>query len=157
MIAQGHAPIGTRGPRDTVSQRHGARKPCCRRTPAVFQKGDLGSLCNPASLSLSNLPPPYQPIHSFTGRVSCFPWRVTSRRRTRQEELFHPGLYNGIFSFAFTGGLMAPGILGYIAQRFGVGMIMVLPMLGTFMVFVLFLLILLEAKLSGDLPSTTSA
>jgi hypothetical protein len=32
-------------------------------------------------------------------------------------------------------------------------MIMVLPMLGTFMVFVLFLLILLEAKLSGDLPT----
>jgi fucose permease len=70
---------------------------------------------------------------------------------------FHPGLYNGIFSFAFTGGLMAPGILGYIAQRFGVGMIMVLPMLGTFMVFVLFLLILLEAKLSGDLPAQVSA
>lgn len=70
---------------------------------------------------------------------------------------FHPGLYNGIFSFAFTGGLMAPGTLGYLAQKFGVGMVMVVPMLGTFMVFVLFLLILLEAKLSGDLQSTKAA
>jgi hypothetical protein len=94
--------------------------------------------------SIQRIRATYQPIHSFTGRVSCLPWRVTSRRR---------GLYDAIFSFAFTGGLLAPGILGYIAQRFGVGMIMVLPMLGTFMVFVLFLLILLEAKLSGDLPT----
>jgi fucose permease len=67
---------------------------------------------------------------------------------------FHPGLYNGIFSFAFTGGLMAPGILGYLAQRFGIGVVMVIPMLGTFLVFVLFLLILLEAKLSGEFLST---
>ena len=70
---------------------------------------------------------------------------------------FHPGLYNGIFSFAFTGGLMAPGILGYLAQVFGVGVVMVIPMLGTFLVFVLFLLILLEAKLSGDLSTRASA
>jgi fucose permease len=65
---------------------------------------------------------------------------------------FHPGLYNGIFSFAFTGGLMAPAILGYLAQRYGVGVVMVMPMLGTFLVFVLFLMILLEAKLSGEVP-----
>ena len=70
---------------------------------------------------------------------------------------FHPGLYNGIFSFAFTGGLMAPGTLGYLAQKFGVGIVMVVPMFGTFMVFVLFLLILLEAKLSGDLEGTKAS
>lgn len=63
---------------------------------------------------------------------------------------YHPGLYNGIFSFAFTGGLLAPALLGYLAQEFGVGAIMTMPMLGVFMVFVLALLILLETKLSGD-------
>lgn len=63
---------------------------------------------------------------------------------------FHPGLYNGIFSFAFTGGLLAPAILGYIAQFWGVGSLMVLPMLGSFMVFVLVLLVMLETKLNGE-------
>ena len=70
---------------------------------------------------------------------------------------FHPGLYNGIFSFAFTGGLMAPGLLGYLAQKFGVGVVMVVPMLGTVMVFLLFLLIVLEAKLSGDWQPTKAS
>ena len=36
---------------------------------------------------------------------------------------YHPGLYNGIFSFAFTGGLLAPFLLGYLAQWWGVGAI----------------------------------
>ena len=63
---------------------------------------------------------------------------------------YHPGLYNGIFSFAFTGGLLAPFTLGYFTQWWGVEAIMVLPMLGTSMVFLLLLLITLETKLSGD-------
>ena len=63
---------------------------------------------------------------------------------------YHPGLYNGIFSFAFTGGLLAPFLLGYLAQYWGVGAIMVVPMLGSFMVFVLVLLIMLDTKLSGE-------
>lgn len=64
---------------------------------------------------------------------------------------YHPGLYNGIFSFAFTGGLIAPGILGYLAQWFGFGMIMIIPTIGTFLVFIVFLLILLDSRLTGDL------
>ena len=63
---------------------------------------------------------------------------------------YHPGLYNGIFSFAVTGGLLAPALLGYLAQWWGVGVILVVPMLGSFMVFLLVLLIMLEAKLSGE-------
>lgn len=63
---------------------------------------------------------------------------------------YHPGVYNGIFSFAFTGGLLAPSLLGYLAQAWGVGIIMVIPMLGSLMVFLLVLLIMLEAKLNGD-------
>lgn len=63
---------------------------------------------------------------------------------------YHPGLYNGIFSFAVTGGLLAPALLGYLAQWWGVGMILIVPMLGTFMVFLLVLMIMLEAKLNGD-------
>jgi len=62
---------------------------------------------------------------------------------------YHPGFYNGIFSFAITGGFLAPWCLGYFAQNWGIQAVMVLPLLGTCMVFALVLLIMLEAKLSG--------
>jgi FHS family glucose/mannose:H+ symporter-like MFS transporter len=62
---------------------------------------------------------------------------------------YHPGFYNGIFSFAITGGFIAPWSLGYFAQNWGIQAVMVLPLLGTCMVFALVLLIMLEAKLSG--------
>lgn len=62
---------------------------------------------------------------------------------------YHPGLYNGLFSLALSGGLLAPWMLGYFVESFGIQAVMILPMLGTCMVFVLLLLILLEAKLAG--------
>lgn len=63
---------------------------------------------------------------------------------------FHPGFFNGIFSLALTGGLLAPATLGYIAHYLGVGAVMGLPLIGSILVFVLLLLILLEGKLSGQ-------
>ena len=69
---------------------------------------------------------------------------------------YHPGFYNGIFSFAFTGGLLAPCLIGYLAQFWEIGIAMLIPLLGTIMVLVLFLLILLEAKLSGETPAPSS-
>jgi len=62
---------------------------------------------------------------------------------------YHPGFYNGIFSLGITGGLLAPWMLGYMAQAWGIRAVMIVPMLGTIMVFVLVLSIMLEAKLSG--------
>ncbi len=62
---------------------------------------------------------------------------------------FHPALFNGIFSFAMTGGLLAPWTLGYAAGWFGIRVLMLLPLIGTFLVFVLLVLIWLDAKLSG--------
>ena len=62
---------------------------------------------------------------------------------------YHPGFYNGIFSFAITGGFIAPWLLGYFAQDWGIQAVMFLPLLGTCMVFALAFLIMLEAKLSG--------
>jgi|SRR5579863_2797060 len=61
---------------------------------------------------------------------------------------FHPGFYNGIFSFAIAGGLLAPGTLGYFASQWGVGMVMGLPLAGSIVVFTLLLLIGLEARLT---------
>lgn len=62
---------------------------------------------------------------------------------------YHPGFYNGIFSFAFTGGLLAPWVLGYLAEYGGIRMVMVLPLFGTLMVFLLLLVITLEVRISG--------
>jgi MFS family permease len=62
---------------------------------------------------------------------------------------YHPGFYNGLFSLAMTGGFLAPWLLGYFAEAWGIRAVMILPMLGTCMVFVLVLLIMLESKLSS--------
>ncbi|MCX7604534.1 MAG: MFS transporter [Bryobacteraceae bacterium] len=62
---------------------------------------------------------------------------------------YHPALFNGIFSVALTGGLLAPASLGYLAHFAGVGVVMGLPVLGAMMVVLLSLAIWLEAKLSA--------
>ncbi len=62
---------------------------------------------------------------------------------------YHPGFYNGLFSLAITGGFLAPWLLGYFAEAWGIRAVMILPLIGTFLVFVLLLLIMLEAKLSS--------
>jgi fucose permease len=62
---------------------------------------------------------------------------------------YHPGIFNGIFSIAVTGGFLAPATLGYFASWLGVSVVMWLPMAGAFLVFFIVLLIWLEARLSG--------
>ena len=62
---------------------------------------------------------------------------------------YHPGFFNGIFSLAMVGAMLAPWLLGYLAAVWGIGVVMVAPMIGTVMVFALVLLIWLEAKIGG--------
>lgn len=62
---------------------------------------------------------------------------------------YHPGMFNGIFSVAMVGAMIPAWFLGYLANLWGVGVVMLLPMLGTCMVFVLVLLIWLESKIGG--------
>lgn len=61
---------------------------------------------------------------------------------------FHPGFYNGIFSLAMAGGLLAPATLGFYASQWGVSVVMGLPLAGSAVVFALLLLIGLEARFS---------
>ena len=61
---------------------------------------------------------------------------------------YHPGFFNGIFSFALTGGLIAPSSMGYLAEVWGIGIVMMLPLFGSFLVLMLLLLIWLEARLT---------
>jgi MFS transporter, FHS family, glucose/mannose:H+ symporter len=61
---------------------------------------------------------------------------------------YHPGFFNGIFSLAMVGGLLAPATLGYAAATLGVGVVVGVPLLGTCMVLLLVLSIWLEARLA---------
>jgi FHS family glucose/mannose:H+ symporter-like MFS transporter len=65
---------------------------------------------------------------------------------------YHPGFYNGIFSFAIAGGLLAPCSLGYFASVWGVRVVMGLPLAGSVVVFVLLMLIWLEARFAENTP-----
>jgi MFS transporter, FHS family, glucose/mannose:H+ symporter len=58
---------------------------------------------------------------------------------------YHPGFFSGIFSFALTGGLLAPWSLGFFTARWGIGVAMLLPLVGTLMVLALLMLIWAEA------------
>jgi len=62
---------------------------------------------------------------------------------------YHPGFFNGIFSIALLGGLLAPATLGYAAEVWGVGVVVGLPLVGSCAVVALLLLIWLESKVTG--------
>lgn len=62
---------------------------------------------------------------------------------------YHPGFFNGIFSLAVAGGLLAPVTVAVGSHFWGVWVVMALPMAGTVLVFLLTLAIWLEARLAG--------
>ena len=80
------------------------------------------------------------------GFAAIFP--LTMESIGRRFPYYHPLTYSGIFSFAFTGGMLAPWSLGFMAQWWGVGAMIIVPMLGTGMVFLLLGLIVIEGRLS---------
>ena len=59
---------------------------------------------------------------------------------------YHPGFYNGLFSFAIAAGMLAPCTLGYFASLWGIWVVMGLPLVGSAMVFLLLMLVWLEAR-----------
>jgi fucose permease len=67
----------------------------------------------------------------------------------RRFPYYHPAFFNGIFSFALIGGMLAPATLGYFAAWAGIGVVMALPLAGMCMVLVLLGLIWLETKVTG--------
>lgn len=62
---------------------------------------------------------------------------------------YHPAFFSGLFSVAITGGLLAPSVLGYLAGQWGVGAVMILPLVGTLLVFFLLVIIRLETRLTS--------
>jgi fucose permease len=81
------------------------------------------------------------------GYASVFP--LVSEAIGRRFPYYHPGFFNGIFSFALVGGLLAPATLGYAASVWGVGVVVGIPLTGTCLVMLLILGIWLESKVTG--------
>ncbi len=81
------------------------------------------------------------------GFVSIYP--LVAEAIGRRFPNYHPGFFSGIFSVAVLGGLLAPATLGYIAQAWGVGVLIGIPLFGISMVMMLLPLIWLESKVTG--------
>jgi hypothetical protein len=81
------------------------------------------------------------------GYASIYP--LVAEAIGRRFPYYHPGFFNGVFSLALIGGLLAPATLGYAAHAFGVGVVIGIPLLGTCLVMTLLLLIWLESKVTG--------
>jgi FHS family glucose/mannose:H+ symporter-like MFS transporter len=62
---------------------------------------------------------------------------------------YHPGVFNSVFSIAIAGGMLAPAVIGMVADSLGGWVVMGLPAIGTLMVVILLLLIWLESKVTG--------
>jgi FHS family glucose/mannose:H+ symporter-like MFS transporter len=81
------------------------------------------------------------------GFASIYP--LVAEAIGRRFPYYHPGVFSGIFTFAQVGGLIAPATLGYAAALWGVGVVLGIPLIGTFMVMLLLVLIWLESKVTG--------
>jgi fucose permease len=81
------------------------------------------------------------------GYASIYP--LVAEAIGRRFPYYHPGFFNGIFSVALVGGLVAPAMLGYAASELGVGVAVGIPLIGTITVIALLLLIWLESKITG--------
>jgi fucose permease len=81
------------------------------------------------------------------GFASIYP--LVAEAIGRRFPYYHPAFFNGIFSFALAGGLLAPATLGYAASLWDVRVVMWIPLIGSVLVMALLLLIWLEAKVTG--------
>jgi len=81
------------------------------------------------------------------GFASVYP--LVAEKIGRRFPYYHPAFFNGIFSLALVGGMLAPATLGYYASLADIGVVMALPLLGTSMVLALLFLIWLETKVTG--------
>lgn len=86
-------------------------------------------------------------LFAASGYASIYP--LVAEAIGRRFSYFHPGVFNGIFSLALLGGLLAPASLGYAASFQGVRVVMGIPLVGTVTVIALLLLIWLESKVTG--------
>jgi FHS family glucose/mannose:H+ symporter-like MFS transporter len=74
---------------------------------------------------------------------------LVAERIANRFSYYHPGYFNGIFTFALMGGVLTPFVLGHMAEGAGLKVIPLAAMMGSCAVFALVLLIWLGHKVSG--------
>jgi hypothetical protein len=75
---------------------------------------------------------------------------LASEKISTRFSFYHPGYFNGIFTFALPAALLAPFALGYAAAATGLRIVPVAAMFGSCAVLVLLLIIWLGRKVSGE-------
>jgi FHS family glucose/mannose:H+ symporter-like MFS transporter len=85
----------------------------------------------------------------LTGAGFSAIYPLVAERIASRFTYYHPGYFNGIFTFALTGGILAPFALGHVAAGAGLKLIPLAVMAGSLAVFALVLLIWLGHKVSG--------
>jgi hypothetical protein len=85
----------------------------------------------------------------LTGAGFSAIYPLAAERISTRFTYYHPGYFNGIFTFAMMGGILAPFVLGYLAAAYGLRMVPLAAMAGSCAVLVLISLIWLGRKVSG--------
>jgi fucose permease len=86
----------------------------------------------------------------LTGAGFSAIYPLSAERLATRFSYYHPGYFNGIFTFALMGGILAPFGLGHIAVESGLRVVPLASLAGSCAVFALVLLIWLGRKVSGD-------
>jgi hypothetical protein len=75
---------------------------------------------------------------------------LASEKISARFSFYHPGYFNGIFTYALPGALLAPFALGYGAASMGLRIVPIAAMFGSCAVLILLLVIWLGHKVSGE-------
>jgi FHS family glucose/mannose:H+ symporter-like MFS transporter len=86
----------------------------------------------------------------LTGAGFSAIYPLAAERIATRFTYYHPGYFNGIFTFAMMGGIIAPFVLGHIAAIAGLKIVPIAAMAGSCAVFALALVISLGRKVSGS-------
>ncbi len=75
---------------------------------------------------------------------------LASEKISTRFATYHPGYFNGIFTFALPGAMLVPFVLGHAAADFGLRVVPIAAMIGSCAVVLLLLVIWLGRKVSGE-------
>ncbi len=85
----------------------------------------------------------------LTGAGFSAIYPLVAERIASRFSYYHPGYFNGIFTFALMGGILTPFLLGHLAAGSGLKVVPLAAMLGSCAVFALVFLIWLGHRVSG--------
>jgi predicted MFS family arabinose efflux permease len=86
----------------------------------------------------------------LTGAGFSAIYPLAAERISTRFTYYHPGYFNGIFTFAMLGGMLAPFVLGHLADAYGLQVVPLAAMAGSCAVFLLISMIWLGRKVSGS-------